>query len=255
MPKLINIAGHKYGKWLVVRKTGRLWECLCDCGNTKLVLSQSLRSGLSTSCGCYQKAIAGSKPKNNAGEKIGSLLLIAPAGKGADKTISWKCICDCGKTCVKSYQQLNRGKHLNCGGLVHLNRKTKIAPPTPIPYPKEAGLIFGEYKARLSRFSKWGWAEDIAVEALIRAAYVIYWRRDQGFPMASEAAYVSKALAMVKIKHKKEQLGQIPSTMGKISIGSKMTDTTSPSTVAQAETQPNLILPACPTRPKSFRRC
>lgn len=57
----IDIVGKRYGKLTVLRKTeerdnqGRvLWECVCDCGNTKKVSTISLQSGNTKSCGCMR---------------------------------------------------------------------------------------------------------------------------------------------------------------------------------------------------------
>jgi hypothetical protein len=32
-----------------------LWRCVCDCGSGQLVLGESLRSGRTTSCGCWNR--------------------------------------------------------------------------------------------------------------------------------------------------------------------------------------------------------
>lgn len=42
----------RFGRLLVIKKTGKQWECLCDCGNTTLVYSSGLNSGKTKSCGC-----------------------------------------------------------------------------------------------------------------------------------------------------------------------------------------------------------
>lgn len=61
MKTLINLAGHKFGKWMVNSMAGRnaahesLWQCACDCGTQRVVRSTSLRDGTSTSCGCLRR--------------------------------------------------------------------------------------------------------------------------------------------------------------------------------------------------------
>lgn len=67
--KLKNEIGNRYGRWLVVsrgesritggmggsrRKRDTYWVCRCDCGVEKEVKGNSLRSGVSSSCGCFQ---------------------------------------------------------------------------------------------------------------------------------------------------------------------------------------------------------
>ena len=54
--------GMKFGKLTVVRKSdqkykhgGALWECLCECGNTKLARYCDLNAGNVSSCGCAIK--------------------------------------------------------------------------------------------------------------------------------------------------------------------------------------------------------
>jgi len=60
MPSFIDIAGHKYGRLLVVQQSNvknsikLKWECLCDCGNTVFVTSNDLRTQKTLSCGCYK---------------------------------------------------------------------------------------------------------------------------------------------------------------------------------------------------------
>lgn len=60
MPPKIDITGHKYGKLLVIKEIitekGKRWECVCECGTITHSLSNNLRRGLSSSCGCVGKA-------------------------------------------------------------------------------------------------------------------------------------------------------------------------------------------------------
>ena len=64
MPAFVNLAGQRFGRWTVVKKSSSFgngkkpcikWECLCDCGKTKVVKAGSLVSGVSQSCGCLQR--------------------------------------------------------------------------------------------------------------------------------------------------------------------------------------------------------
>lgn len=63
MPARINITGHRFGRWLVVARApsrGRcsMWLCRCDCGIEREVMTQTLRNGQSSSCGCYSREVA-----------------------------------------------------------------------------------------------------------------------------------------------------------------------------------------------------
>lgn len=64
--KLIDLTGRRFGRLVVQKRSdedyincnGRRvakWDCLCDCGNSVSVVGSSLKNGLTTSCGCYQK--------------------------------------------------------------------------------------------------------------------------------------------------------------------------------------------------------
>ena len=58
MSKCIDLTGRKFGKLTVVEraknsKGGKSrWLCSCDCGKEKIVLGDSLRNGITSSCGC-----------------------------------------------------------------------------------------------------------------------------------------------------------------------------------------------------------
>jgi len=53
-----NMMGQSFGQWTVLRlgygtkKRERYWKCRCKCGTVKNVLGNSLRKGISKSCGC-----------------------------------------------------------------------------------------------------------------------------------------------------------------------------------------------------------
>ena len=59
---LVDFVGRRFGRLVVVSrapentKQGRpKWNCLCDCGTTKVVIVDSLRNGGTQSCGCYNR--------------------------------------------------------------------------------------------------------------------------------------------------------------------------------------------------------
>lgn len=61
----IDITGNRYGRLLVLELAEYVitdpndsqmrWKCLCDCGNTKVIRSYTLRKGKVQSCGCLSK--------------------------------------------------------------------------------------------------------------------------------------------------------------------------------------------------------
>lgn len=63
MTKLIDLAGKKFGRWFVLSKAEASrnghtrWNCLCECGTTKIVYGVSLSKGVSKSCGCYTSEV------------------------------------------------------------------------------------------------------------------------------------------------------------------------------------------------------
>lgn len=63
--------GDKYGRLIVKKRAGstntriKLWLCSCDCGNSKMVRHDHLRSGHTVSCGCAQKFNRFNQPNKN----------------------------------------------------------------------------------------------------------------------------------------------------------------------------------------------
>ena len=58
MGRLIDLTGQKFGKLMVLKRTGTskdgqaVWECECECGNRSYVDGKSLRTGNTKTCGC-----------------------------------------------------------------------------------------------------------------------------------------------------------------------------------------------------------
>lgn len=61
MGKFIDLTNERFGKLKVIKRVENnehnqvCWLCRCDCGNEKIIIGQSLKSGATTSCGCLQK--------------------------------------------------------------------------------------------------------------------------------------------------------------------------------------------------------
>lgn len=59
MGKKLDLVGQRFGRLVVIREAGRdrygavLWLCKCDCWTEVTVRGSSLKSGHTTSCGCY----------------------------------------------------------------------------------------------------------------------------------------------------------------------------------------------------------
>ena len=60
MSRLIDLAGQRFGRLLVIEAAGRnrsggvIWACSCDCGGSVAVCSDGLRHGGTDSCGCLR---------------------------------------------------------------------------------------------------------------------------------------------------------------------------------------------------------
>ena len=56
-----DLEGKRFGRLTVIRRVGRnkwrdsIWECSCDCGNVTTVSEGHLKSGHTTSCGCFAR--------------------------------------------------------------------------------------------------------------------------------------------------------------------------------------------------------
>jgi len=54
-----DISGQRFGKLIAVsyayNKRYAYWHCMCDCGNTAVIRSDTLKNGNTESCGCLAK--------------------------------------------------------------------------------------------------------------------------------------------------------------------------------------------------------
>lgn len=113
-----NLEGKRFGKIVVLRKTDQrkpgsrsiLWECECDCGQICLKPTNELNAGLAKSCGCAWRSSSVYR-----GKRYGRLIALEPTEKRYNRTIIWKCRCDCGRIIEVKAISLESGSVKSCG--------------------------------------------------------------------------------------------------------------------------------------------
>lgn len=117
MPRGKDITGQKFGRLTAVSQNGRdqsgkvIWNCTCECGNTKSVPGSILRAGLCKSCGCLKRIL------NLRGRKFGRLTVIDKIGSNKHKNPVWSCKCECGSLTKATSTSLVNGNVRSCGCL------------------------------------------------------------------------------------------------------------------------------------------
>ena len=84
MARIKNLRGQRFGRLVVLKDSKKrdwgsvIWLCCCDCGNFTEVRADSLKKGVTKSCGCLQKekAILANKKHGESGKKRTRLYLI-----------------------------------------------------------------------------------------------------------------------------------------------------------------------------------
>ncbi len=130
--KTADLVGMKFGRLTVVSASRKpsgefAWDCLCECGNTNTVASNTLLRGRSRSCGCLSKEAFIARNLSNdycnrepvmdlTGQRFGRLVVTGwhhvPGGKS-----TWLCSCDCGGATKVKGSFLKRNLTRSCGCL------------------------------------------------------------------------------------------------------------------------------------------
>ena len=137
--RIRDITGMTFGRLTalyplnITDKKGRMyWHCKCQCGNEVDVVSYSLTSNSTKSCGClHQEYIksgkrTGRKTKNIIGQRFGKLVVLEKINKH-----QYKCQCDCGNITVVYYSNLLYGSTQSCGCLRKEQRKKLLGGKKP----------------------------------------------------------------------------------------------------------------------------
>jgi hypothetical protein len=239
-----DCTGQRYGRLLVLGKGSKrpykntfrqLWKLQCDCGKIIERPRGDFENKGQVSCGCKRKlGLVDNKrrPKDITGQKFGNLTAIKLTGNKVGGKPTWLLHCNCGGTREMSLTRLSRGNKLNCGDAIHF--PGSWYPPTPKPYPQEAGEILKKYLhlTELQYDCVDSEVEDEKRDRLIRAAWIITYRRQQGENISDlhESKIIRKHLRYCSIdvfwRRKIKSHGGLVYTVNgsKKEIGGTMTD-------------------------------
>ena len=121
MGKKIDLTGQRFGRLVVVEKSGRLhgrtaWLCKCDCGNEKKIGQSNLRQERTRSCGCLKKeSVSKLFKKDITNKRFGKLVAIKDSGTKLGGKTRWICKCDCGNESIVTIDNLTSGHVSSCG--------------------------------------------------------------------------------------------------------------------------------------------
>ena len=120
-----DLTGQRFGRLVVIsynkdiskQKKGAHWNCKCDCGNEKVVWSRHLKSGNTTSCGCYKKEKMKEIKIDLTRQRFGRLVVVGLNEEVSKqkKCTHWNCKCDCGNEVVVRGSSLRGGDTTSCG--------------------------------------------------------------------------------------------------------------------------------------------
>lgn len=114
--KPLDLIGKHYGDLTVISqapkppgRSNTFWNCICRCGNEKVVVGANLQSGNTKSCGCARVS------HFTEGMKSGRLTVLRKTdGRAKDGCIIWLCKCDCGNEVGISAGELKQKKSCGC---------------------------------------------------------------------------------------------------------------------------------------------
>ena len=145
--------GQRFGRLEIIGYAGRnkrnrkVWICKCDCGNTKEINQDDLKSGRVNSCGCLRKEKAASlNYKDLTGMKFGEWNVISRGHTDKSKKIHWLCECSCGNRSEVSANSLLSGNSTKC---IECSAKEKAK--KCIKHGKSKDRIYNIYRGMKSR--------------------------------------------------------------------------------------------------------
>lgn len=124
----LNVVGFAF-KRKGKRKERDYWNCRCECGTVKVIEGDSIRRGMTRSCGCLAREA--SPLIDLVGRTFGRLTVTGRAptrtSSSGRRYVYWNCQCTCGNTTVVLGNNLKAGGVTSCGCFrQELNRKTGL---------------------------------------------------------------------------------------------------------------------------------
>lgn len=157
MPAKLDLTNQRFGRLIALReatneekeyKKGVFWYCLCDCGNTTVTRTHSLRCGETKSCGCYNKMRVAetqrAKVIDMTGQHYGRLTVLYYDKSSPPGETSWFCRCDCGNIVSAKRESLIAGKKMSCGCLKKERFSLMAQNPNIHFYKKETNNKYGK---------------------------------------------------------------------------------------------------------------
>lgn len=116
-----DYTNQRFGKLVALKKTKtdkfghQFWLFQCDCGNQKEINIDSVKRGLTVSCGCFHSQETSQRGNDLIGKKFNKLTVIELVNINPRKYL---CQCDCGGTVVVTSKNLISGHTKSCGCLI-----------------------------------------------------------------------------------------------------------------------------------------
>src|ERR1043165_42069 len=134
MSTKIDLTGQTFGRLTVIAEVNKLntggrrriaWQCRCSCGNLRVFTLDTLRRGMTKSCGCYRYELlaAGRAVMRShrgphidlTGRQFTYLTVIEKSHIDKHGCVCYKCRCKCGNIHVAKGHNLTRGTVKSCG--------------------------------------------------------------------------------------------------------------------------------------------
>ena len=122
MTKPLELVSKRFNRLLVLSRYPKntsagksQWLVRCDCGEERVVVGSSLISGLTQSCGCYNREVLKNNYIDLSDKIFGQLTVIKESETNHTYGVWWDCKCSCGKEISVLSTHLRKGRRTSCG--------------------------------------------------------------------------------------------------------------------------------------------